>query len=112
MLITLTRLHELLQHIDNPRAADVASAIVTYHTDREQFWRDLNTDAWWAGAGSLAAETVADNPGLPEAAWNAEMRELRELMIDVGNELVARGGENPGVSSWLLAMDSRNRTGG
>ena len=43
----------------------------------------LDANDWWAGAGSLAAETMGDNPGLPEAVWQTEVRAFRELMIEI-----------------------------
>ena len=51
------------------------------------------------------------NPGLPEDLWLQEVRYMRELLIDVGEALMARGGENPGVSSWVLAFRNWNASG-
>ena len=71
----------------------------------------LDANDWWAGAGSLAAETMGDNPGWPEAIWQAEVGEFRELMIEIGEELRARGAANPGIASWLLAFNNWNASG-
>jgi hypothetical protein len=36
---------------------------------------------------------------------------MRELFIAIGESLMARGGENPGVSSWVLAFRNWNASG-
>jgi hypothetical protein len=70
--------------------------------------RCLDANDWWAGAGSLAAETMADNPGCPDAIWRSEIRAFRDLMIEIGDLLAARGAANPGRASWLLAFHNWN----
>jgi hypothetical protein len=39
------------------------------------------------------------------------VRELRELLIEIGEPLLARSTYNPGISSWLLAFRSWNDSG-
>lgn len=107
----LSRLRDLLDGIGNGRAADVARLLDLLGSDPDTVWRELNGNAWWAGAGSLAAETLADNPGLPEEQWRSEIRALREILIEIGETLMARGGENPGISSWVLAFRNWNASG-
>jgi hypothetical protein len=70
--------------------------------------RRLDANDWWAGAGSLAAETMADNPGWPDALWRTEVRAFRALLIEIGEILTARGASNPGRASWLLAFHNWN----
>ncbi|EGV18135.1 hypothetical protein [Thiocapsa marina] len=108
LLCALGRLAELLQRIGHPRALEVADHLVGFRQAPGQMLRRLNGNDWWAGAGSLAAETMADNPGLPEALWCREIREFRELMIEIGEALQAEGAANPGISSWLLAFNNWN----
>lgn len=105
---TLTRLAELLERIDHPRAAEVQALLRLLHESPALAWRRLDNNAWWAGAGSLAAETMADNPGLTQTEWAMEVREFRSLMIEVGEYLLARGAANPGIGSWLLAFNNWN----
>jgi hypothetical protein len=108
---TLHRLAELLQRIDHPRAAEVSALAAQLQTAPEQVLQRLDANDWWAGAGSLAAETMGDNPGLPETVWQTEVREFRELMIEIGEVLRARGAANPGIASWLLAFNNWNASG-
>jgi hypothetical protein len=90
------------------RAADVAALRARFDEDPAQAWRDIDSNAWWAGAGSLAAETMTDNPGLAESEWDTQVRAFRELMIEIAEVLRARGIANPGLSSWLLAFRNWN----
>jgi len=104
----LEHLADLLDRIGHHRAAEVRRLLAEVDTDRDRCLRELNDNRWWAGAGSLAAETMADNPGLPDELWQMEVREFRELLIEIGELLMARGGENPGISSWILAFRNWN----
>jgi hypothetical protein len=104
----LARLSELLGRIHHRRAAEVAALRERLSVDPEGAWRELDGNAWWAGAGSLAADTLIDNPGLPDAVWQAEIRDFRELLIEIGELLRARGDCNPGLSSWVLAFRNWN----
>jgi hypothetical protein len=108
LLTALDRLAELLRRIDHPRALEVSNQIARVQSTPEQVLRQLDGNDWWAGAGSLAAETMADNPGIAEEIWRREIREFRELMIEIGEILLARGAANPGISSWLLAFNNWN----
>ncbi|MDH3559616.1 MAG: hypothetical protein OEN52_01520 [Gammaproteobacteria bacterium] len=79
--------------------------------DEVRFYRELNSNRMWGGAGSIANQALADNPGLDEQSWQAEIREFRELMIELGSHLQARGNEYPDISSWLLAFNNWNQSG-
>lgn len=107
----LGRLQEVLERIGEPRAAVVGALIARQGADPEGFWQALNANAWWGGAGSLAAATMADRPGLPEVLWRQEVVALREALIEIGEVLMRRGGENPGISSWVLAFRNWNASG-
>lgn len=100
----LTRLRDLLVRLDHPRAAEISTLLLLWDQDPDSCRKRLNGNDWWAGAGSLAAETLAPNPGMRSDLWEAEIREFRELLIAVGEDLMARGNENPGISSWVLAF--------
>jgi hypothetical protein len=108
LLSSLTHLAELLTRIGHPRAAEVADQVALLSEAPARVRHRLDANDGWAGAGSLAAETMADNPGLPEALWRREVREFRELMIEIGEALQAEGAANPGISSWLLAFNNWN----
>lgn len=104
----LDALRETLESIGHPRAAEVAAALALAERDPETFWRAIDGNDWWAGVGSLAAETLGDNPGLRESDWQGIVRELREHLIEIGETLVARGRHNPGIPSWVLAFRNWN----
>ena len=70
----LSRLAELLARIDHPRAAEVRALSALLRTAPDQALQQLDANDWWAGVGALAAETMGDNPGLPDAIWQTEVR--------------------------------------
>jgi hypothetical protein len=92
----------------HPRAAEVSAALGLADRDLPAFWRAIDGNAWWAGAGSLAAETLGDNPGLPGFQWQDAVRELRTCLIEVGETLMTRSPHNPGIPSWILAFRNWN----
>ena len=100
----LAHLHELLVSLGHPRAAEVGMLRARFDSAPEAAWRELNSNRWWAGAGSLAAETMGRNPGLDPVEWQAAVRAFRESLSEIGEALRARGDANPGVESWLLAF--------
>ncbi|KAA6181829.1 hypothetical protein F2Q65_18810 [Thiohalocapsa marina] len=104
----LLRLSALLERISHPRAAEVRELADLLQVSPELAMRQLDSNAWWAGAGSLAAETMIDNPGLPEGLWQSEVREFRALLIEIGELIKAEGATNPGLGSWLLAFSNWN----
>lgn len=111
MLSELQRLRRLLERIGSPHAAELDILINMYRSGDEGFWRRVNANAIWAGAGSLAAETLAENPGFDEQIWVMEVREFRELLVVIGSSLLSRGTANPGVQSWILAFEQWNASG-
>jgi len=107
----LARLAALLRRIHHPRAAEVDALLATFGTDPATAWQRLDGNAWWAGAGSLAAESLVEPEALPAAERAAAMQEFRALLIDLAELLRARGPTNPGLSSWLLAFRNWNASG-
>jgi hypothetical protein len=79
-----------------------------YQSDKTRFWQEINANSLWAGAGSLAADTMMDNPGLSDAEWKSTVREFRELLAGIGEEILTRGGANTGISSWVQAFRNWN----
>jgi hypothetical protein len=78
--------------------------------DEAALYRELNSKRMWGGAGSIANQALADNPGINEWVWREEIREFRELMIELGNHLQQRGNAYPDISSWLLAFNNWNQS--
>jgi hypothetical protein len=111
LIENVSRLRDLLQAFGHPRADEVSHVIDLHDRNPEAFLKAINSNRWWAGAESLAAETMNSNPGLPEDLWLQEVRYMRELFIAIGESLMASGGENPGVSSWVLAFRNWNASG-
>jgi hypothetical protein len=101
----------LLRRLAHPRAGEVEGLRALFDTDPATAWRRLDGNAWWAGAGSLAAESLVEPAALPPAERPAAMRELRALLIDLAELLRARGPTNPGLSSWLLAFRNWEASG-
>ena len=110
VLTTLHRLREILGNHPGESAAWIGSVIELGARDEAKFYRELNSKRMWGGAGSIANEALADNPGMNERIWHAEIREFRELMIELGSQLQARGNEHPDISSWLLAFSNWNQS--
>jgi hypothetical protein len=111
MHATLQRIHALLLSHPGESAAWLASVIGLCATDETRCYRELNSGRMWGGAGSLASEALADNPGLDDWHWQTEIHEFRELMIELGHHLQARGGASPDIDSWLLAFSNWNQSG-
>ena len=111
ILTTLERIQALLQHQRSDSADWLASVIARGQEDEAGFYQALNSKRMWGGAGSVANQALADNPGMDENLWRNEIREFRELMIELGNHLQARGEAYPDISSWLLAFSNWNQSG-
>jgi hypothetical protein len=108
---TLQRIREILENHPGESAAWIQSVIELCGTDETGFYRALNSKRMWGGAGSIASQALADNPGIQETIWRGEIREFRELMIELGSHLQERGNEYPDISSWLLAFSNWNQSG-
>jgi hypothetical protein len=111
ILQLLYRIHQILLNHSGDAASWIQSAIDTGRRNEEELLRLLSSVRMWGGAGSVANEALADNPGMDELLWQAETRELRQLMIDMGNELQRRGHAHPDMQSWLLAFSNWNQSG-
>ena len=66
----------------------------------------LNSARMWGGAGSIANEALADNPGLDPRQWEAGIREFRGLMIELAEHLRSRERHYPDIDFWLSAFTS------
>jgi len=111
ILTTLQRLQALLLSHPGENAAWLAEVIECCARNEAGCYRALNSKRMWGGAGSVANEALADNPGMDAWIWQAEVREFRELMIELGTRLQARGDASPDISSWLLAFSNWNQSG-
>ncbi len=110
VLTILYRIHEILGNHPQESAIWIGSVIALSRTDEARFYRELNSKRMWGGAGSVANQALADNPGMDERIWQARIREFRELMVELGRHLQARGNENPNISSWMLAFSNWNQS--
>jgi hypothetical protein len=107
---TLQRIHGILQSHSGDSAAWLARVVALCEQDEQAFYRELNSKRMWGGAGSIANEALADNPGMEGWLWQADITAFRELMIELGHHLKARGNANPDISSWLLAFSNWNQS--
>jgi hypothetical protein len=111
ILQLLHRIHGILLNHPGDAAAWIESAIEIGRRDEDKLLRMMGSIRMWGGAGSVANEALADNPGMDELLWQTETREFRQLMIDLGNELQRRGHAHPDMQSWLLAFSNWNQSG-
>lgn len=107
----LEQLADLLAELQHPRADEVRDLARRFAEEPDPVWRALDGNDWWAGAGSLAAETMADNPGLEPQLWALQVRRFRDLLCELAELLQTRGPANPGIGSWLLAFRNWTATG-
>ena len=110
VLTTLYRIHVILGDHSEESAVWIESVIILSGRDETSFYRELNSKRMWGGADSIANQALADNPGMDERIWQTGIREFRELMIELGSQLQARGTENPDISSWMLAFSNWNQS--
>jgi hypothetical protein len=111
ILPLLHRIHEILLNHTGDAAPWIKSAIDAGRRNEDDLLRLLSSVRMWGGAGSVANEALADNPGMDELLWQTETREFRQLMIELGNELQRRGRLHPDMQSWLLAFSNWNQSG-
>lgn len=104
----LQRLEVLFAAFDVPAAETVAALLALYEQDQAGFWGRLNRGDVWGNVDSLAAKTLAANPGSEESLWDAHVREMRDILIRLGHALIERGGENPRVQDWVFAFSHWN----
>jgi len=107
---TLVRMHVILKTHQSVETAYIETLIEFFDSDESSLYTELNSKHMWGGAGSVANEALADNIGLEEWIWQAEIQEYRELMIALGQHLMSRGNAYPDISSWLLAFNNWNQS--
>jgi len=107
----LQQLHDILKNHRSIETVWLETLIELCDGDESVLYRELNSKHMWGGAGSVANEALADNPGIEEWIWNAEIQQFRELMIELGQHLMDRGHAYPDISSWLLAFSNWNQSG-
>ena len=106
----LNRIHEILKSHQSIETAWIETLIELCDSDESSLYAELNSKHMWGGAGSVANEALADNKGIEEWIWKAEIQEYRELMIALGQHLMSRGNAYPDISSWLLAFNNWNQS--
>lgn len=109
MLTTLQRLQGILQHHTGDSAQWLAE-VLELQDDEAALYRALNSKRMWGGAGSIANEALADNPGMDDWSWQTQIREFRELMIELGEHLQARGNAYPDIGAWIMAFSNWNQS--
>ena len=107
---TLTRLCEILAHHGSSQTDWLRARLIELENPTA-LYKALNSQSMWGGAGSIANEALADNPGLDPTLWDMEIREFRSLMIDLAEHLKARGTHYPDIDFWLSAFTSWQQSG-
>ena len=107
---TLERLQQILLSHQSSEAAWLAEVVAYCDVDEIKLFEKLNSKRMWGGAGSVANEALADNCGIEDWQWRAEIQEFRELMIALGEYLMTRENSYPDISSWLLAFNNWNQS--
>jgi hypothetical protein len=108
MLSELSRLRNILHAHHSQLAVQVAGIIALADTDEAAAWERINSDLFWGGVGSIVDYTMRDNALAAPSLWEADVREMREILMDLGEQLMARGNENPRIASWVLAFSNWN----
>lgn len=108
--LLLSRIQEILSQHTGDSADWVAEVAQLYGSDPAAGLRRLNSKRMWGGAGSIANEALADNPGMDDYQWQMQIRELRELLIELGNRLQSLGQSYPDISSWMMAFNNWNQS--
>jgi hypothetical protein len=109
MATTLQRLHGILQQHSGD-SAQWLSGLLQMLDDEDALYHALNSKRMWGGAGSIANEALADNPGMDDWSWQTQIREFRELMIELGEHLQARGNAYPDIGAWIMAFSNWNQS--
>ncbi len=106
----LQRIQEILVSHKSGYVQVVTELIRLADTDQEEMYHRLNCRQIWGGAESIANEALASNPGIEEWLWKSEIRDFREIMIQLGEHLMSRDDAYPDISSWLLAFNNWNQS--
>lgn len=106
----LGRIADELQQHGGDHADWLREVAEVYATAPEEACSMLNSKRMWGGAGSVANEALADNPGWDEISWAMHIREFRQLMIDLAEHLKSRPRAYPDIDFWLSAYISWNQS--
>ncbi|UCE90304.1 MAG: hypothetical protein JSW10_05665 [Pseudomonadota bacterium] len=108
MITELSRLRNILHAHHSHLAERVAGIVSLARSDESAAWERINSDLFWGGVGSIVDYTMRDNVLVTQSLWEADVREMREILVDLGKQLMARGNENPRIASWVLAFSNWN----
>ena len=108
---TLQRLCEILDRHGSDHAAWLRASTALRTGSPDAFYAALNSKRMWGGAGAIANEALADNPGIDPTVWDMEIREFRSLMIDLAEHLKQRGNAYPDIDFWLTAFSNWQQSG-
>lgn len=108
--ILLERIAEQLDAHPDDHASWLRDVTALFEADPEEGWRRLNSKRMWGGAGSVANAAMDDNPGMDATLWDLHVRELRSLLIELAEQLKARGQTYPDIDFWLSAFTSWNQS--
>ena len=106
----LKRVKQILEHHSCDSAEWIEQLIPLVDADSKELYKQLNSKHMWGGACSIASQALADNPGIDDWQWQIEIREFRELMIELAQHLQSRGETYPDVGTWMMAFSNWNQS--
>lgn len=100
-----TAMHELLSQIEDLlrrhecvyEANGVELARLKLDNDPGHFWSLLDSDDWWGGPDSISSVDLAVRSGF-SSQGREDSRELRMLLTEVHDAMLAQGLNNPHAS--------------
>ena len=100
-----TAMHELLSQIEDLlrrhecvyEANGVELARLKLDNDPGHFWSLLDSDDWWGGPDSISSVDLAVRSGF-SSQGREDSRELRRLLTEVHDAMLAQGLNNPHAS--------------
>lgn len=110
VIASLQAIRELLQQHGGDSAEWIDGLIALGRDDETAMYRALNSKRMWGGAGSIANEALANNPGMDDWSWQMHIRELRERLIELGEYLASRGEAYPDIGQWVMAFSHWNQS--
>lgn len=111
MEYTLQHLAELTGAVNTDDADWILDTLTAWRLDPQTAYRRMNSQRMWGGAGSIANNGLADNPGMDDWSWEQWVRDFRQQMIDLALHLKTLGRHYPDIDFWLSSFSSWNDAG-
>ena len=100
----LTRLRDLLQRVPTVYGVQRIEELIELDPETDEFWKKLNSNSIWGGAGSLWDIVFSDFDfdSRPEREYRMYKAEFDTLMKQLGDIARAHGNHNPRIDiEWV-----------